>query len=81
MALAYYSDHQLSASRFKVARKLRLRVPIRLVPNASAWSPAKVPENPLVTSWPPDSVRTKGSDNGVCWLVRNSPFQVPLPQV
>jgi hypothetical protein len=42
--------NQLSASRFKVARKLRPLVPIKLVPNASAWSPAKVPEKPLVTS-------------------------------
>jgi hypothetical protein len=35
-------------------------VPIRLVPNTSAL--AKVPEKPLATSWPPDSVRTKGLD-------------------
>src|ERR1700679_950528 len=74
-------DNELSPSPFNVARKLRLRVPTRLVPNTSAWSPAKVPENPLATSWPPDSGRAKGSESRVCWLVRSSPFQVPLPQV
>jgi hypothetical protein len=49
-----YSDSQLSASRFNVARKVSLRVPTRLVPNTSAGSPAKVPANPLATSWLPD---------------------------
>src|SRR6185437_11994897 len=73
--------HQSSASRFRVARKLRLRVPIRLVPNTSAWSPAKVPVNPLAISWPPASGRTKGSDSRVCWLVRSSPFHVPSPHL
>jgi hypothetical protein len=36
------SDNQLSASHFNVAQKLWLRAPIRLVPNTSAWSPAKI---------------------------------------
>jgi|HubBroStandDraft_5_1064220.scaffolds.fasta_scaffold21580_8 hypothetical protein len=59
--------NQVLASRFKVAWKLRLLAPIVLVPNASVLSPAKVPENPLVTSWPPASVRMKGSDSDVPW--------------
>src|SRR6185437_12463647 len=70
---------QHSTSFFRVARKLRLRVPARVVPSTSARSLANVPEKPLVTSCPPNSGRAKGSAKGVCWLVRRWPFQVPLP--
>src|SRR5882757_3600111 len=61
-----HPTHQISASLFKVARKLKLRFPTRVVPNTSARSSAKVPENPLVTSCPANSGRTKRSANGVC---------------
>jgi hypothetical protein len=57
---------QPSAIFFKVARKLRLRFPTSVVPNTSAWSSANVPENPLVTSCPPNSGRTNGSEKDVC---------------
>src|SRR5258708_15552521 len=57
---------QPSASFFNVARKLRLRLPTSVVPKTSAWSSAKVPEKPLVTSCPANSGRTNGSAKGVC---------------
>src|SRR6266702_5584720 len=59
-----HPTHQISASLFKVARKLKLRFPTRVVPNTSARSSAKVPENPLVTSCPANSGRTKRSAKG-----------------
>jgi hypothetical protein len=62
--------HQISASFFNVARKLRLRFPTKVVPNTSVRSPSKVPENPLVTSCPAKSGRTKQSAKDVCWFVR-----------
>jgi hypothetical protein len=61
---------QISASLFNVARKLRLRFPAKVVPNTSARSSSKVPENPLVTSCPAKSGRTKRSAKDVCWFVR-----------
>jgi hypothetical protein len=60
------ATHQISASLFNVARKLRLRFPTRVVPNTSARSSSKVPENPLVTSCPAKSGRTKRSAKDVC---------------
>jgi hypothetical protein len=65
-SVAITATHQISASLFNVARKLRLRFPTRVVPNTSAWSSSKVPENPLVTSCPAKSGRTKRSGKDVC---------------
>ena len=51
---------QPSASFVKVARKLWLRVPTSVVPSTSARSSPEVPENPLVTSCPPNKGIGKG---------------------
>jgi hypothetical protein len=60
------TEPQSSANRFRVARKPRLLVPTREVPNTSDPSSVNVPENPLVTSCPPDSGRANRSGSGVC---------------